>query len=170
MIPRSPILLLTGAQTLAQCASPLPMRRHRPTPRQAAESMLFVHQVGYWSHFDPSLGVSSWPLPRSATLRQVHQRWRVEGLLLCDGQRGDLVVMQGADGDPERIGVLLDVSRRLSHAGRIVALRCDVLWGSAGPDGRVSAERQSGWLRIRHGVRFVPWYEGDDYRNTARAA
>jgi len=170
MIVRSPILLLSAANALAQCPRTRPMTSRRPNRRLAMESMRFVQQVGYWSHFDAALEVSSWPLARSTTLWEAHAEWRRAGLLLPDGVRGDLVVRESESGEPLRVGILLEVAHRLTSGGHLIAMRCDVLWGIGAPGGRASAERQVGWLRPRHGVRFVPWYEADDTRRLERAA
>lgn len=48
----------------------------------------FVHHVGYWSHFDPRIGKTSWPLPATASCyvlgdfakkKQVLERVPVDG-------------------------------------------------------------------------------------------
>jgi hypothetical protein len=53
----------------------------------------FVHHVGYWSHFDPVYGASSWPLPATASADELAAFAKGRGLLHEEPEDGDLFVL-----------------------------------------------------------------------------
>jgi hypothetical protein len=54
-----------------------PIEIDERVPRDLA----FVHEVGYWSHFDTRSSSSNWPLPEAATVEELAQYAGTSGAL-----------------------------------------------------------------------------------------
>lgn len=167
MIPCSPILLIAAAQALTPGArihdacsldvTPRPVGRPRESAMEDPTGMTFVHQAGYWSHYDTRLGVSSWPLDPQWSLREVHAMAQRFELLQRDGDAGDLFIRCDATGTPASVGIVLARQGRLSLPGEEPTWECAALWGS-------SEALEGRWCRASRGDRYLPWYWMPHYR------
>lgn len=167
---RSPILLIAAAQALI--ARPT-LVLHRPhgsplRPADAAiDGMRFVQHAGYWSHFNPRIGASTWPFDQSSSLVELTLRACQWDVVRERGEAGDLVVRSGDDGLPARIGIVLHVEHRI-HIPGVFAIKCDIAWGLPRPGDRPAAELKREWVRPEQGDRFVAWYDAPEPRAALR--
>lgn len=159
MIVCSPILLLAAANALARhagCQWITPSRRGEVG--KGGDGARFVQLAGFASHYDATLGVSSWPLRPRPSLAQLLAPLIRARLLLDEGDAGDFLIALDRHGTPARVGIVLGAISRRRPAAEPAAVQCDVLWGEIRNGGRIVAVRQRGWFGAASGYQFSPWY------------
>lgn len=134
----------------------------------------FVHHVGYWSHFDPRLGASSWPLPATASCYMLGDFARRERVLEKTPVDGDVFLLfRPTLGRFAHAGVIA----RVIEAGHTPAgspwFDCHTIEGNSNEDG--SREATSVVRIVRRfypgvGDRFIRWPELDRRHQQGNAA
>lgn len=121
----------------------------------------FAHHVGFWSHYDHRVSLSSWPLPPVATAAALGDFAHGHHLLRCKPAQGDLfLIWNRARGMFVRTGIVVTVEYDRRYLGDPTACDCVVIEGDTNP-----ARAFRGGLVLRHqrtfsaarGDRFVRW-------------
>lgn len=100
-------------------------------------SAAFVHHVGYWSHYDPRLGASVWPLPATPSCTDLAGFAAMHFVLVSDKpQRGDIYLQWSpAKKAFARAGIVLGRTRRIRYASGRIGHGCLTVDGDTTPDG-----------------------------------
>ncbi len=130
----------------------------------------FVHHTGYWSHYDPTVKRSSWPLPATGSVEELAQFGGTSGTLREAPLTGDVFLFWSPDlRCYTRTGIVTHVehiayfSRGEKHY-KCVTIEGDVDTNSSAPGSRTL--RRTRCFAPEMGDRFIRWtaLDGRDER------
>lgn len=125
----------------------------------------FIYHIGYWSHYIDAGEYSSWPLPATASARDLAAFAKERNILRSEPELGDIALVWSATaGTYTHAGILIQrtMHGRLANGRRYV--RCVTIEGNATPSGK---SRDRLVLRVTRdycaaaGDRFVRWVDLD---------
>jgi hypothetical protein len=169
MLPLTPWLLVSNAMTLSAFEHSGRRKdadggRPSATARGREASLGFVHYVGFWSHFSPSSGCSSWSLPLSVPLDGLTRFVREKSVLAPRPQAGDVFLLGSADGRRyARAGIITNVekvTRLLNDAPAFVCMTVEGELDAKGGDAsapRITARQVRRQLSPAYGDCFIRW-------------
>lgn len=145
MLPLTPWLLVSNAITLTGFEHHGKWKdadggRASGTVRSREATLGFVHYVGFWSHFSPSSGCSSWSLPLSVPLDELTRFVRRNSVLAPSPQPGDVFLLGSADGlQHVRAGIITNVEQVTTLLNDAPAFVCMTVEGEIEVKGRRAA-------------------------------
>jgi hypothetical protein len=184
MIPLTPTFVIAAAETLVGVreeggSNRGPMieafLRAVGKPAGSPWAAAFVHHVGYWSHFEPRVGMSSWPLPPTASCDTLAQHAKAQGVLCNEPNDGDIFLLWHAPtAEFAHTGIVMCVRARGMMEGGTRWVDCDTIEGNSDAgDGRAGRAEVTGVVRrVRRfypppddrsaGDQFIRWVDLDD--------
>ena len=126
----------------------------------------FVHHVGYWSHYDPRTGKSSWPLPATASCYMLGAFARRENVLEKVPVDGDVfLIFRPTLGRFAHAGIIASVMDAGHTPGGSPWFDCHTIEGNSNEEG--SREATSVVRIVRRfypdvGDRFIRWVALDE--------
>ena len=169
----SPVLFLAAVHALLgrpAAESPRRLTRYRPPlATDIGAQLAFLHDTGYWSHYDALLRASAWPLHRVTDLHALVDVAERLGVLRPEPVASDLYVRAGGADSWVEAGVIVAVADTIPWPGAPQFL-CLTAHARVGPDGgRVIGTREE-WFAPLNGDRFVAWADVDGVMSYRRAA
>ena len=130
----------------------------------------FVHYTGYWSHYDPRVKKSSWPLPATASVEELAQFGGVSGALREAPLGGDVFLLRSPAGRRfVRTGIITHVEHAAQFSRGEKYYLCVTIEGDSdasaeGPGTRTL--RRARRFAPEMGDRFIRWtaFDGRDER------
>jgi hypothetical protein len=124
----------------------------------------FVYHIGYWSHFDPRVAKSSWPLPATASCWELGDHAKRVNILRARPIDGDIFLLYSKK------------LRRFFHTGVVISVDqyletayvCTTIEGNTNADGS-----ENGYTTLRRTRRFgaddqfIRWVLLDDRMKVA---
>jgi hypothetical protein len=169
MLPLTPWLLVSNAITITALEPRWKRKdandgRAAGTARGREASLGFVHYVGFWSHFSPSSGCSSWSLPLSVPLDELTRFARQNSVLAPRPQPGDVFLLGAADGSRHvRAGIITNVEKVTTLLNDARAFVCMTVEGELVANGREAAAPRIAARQVRrqlspaYGDCFIRW-------------
>jgi hypothetical protein len=124
----------------------------------------FIYHVGYWSHYINSASYSSWPLPPTASVRDLGEFAKERNILRKNPELGDIALVCSATAKVfTHAGIVIDRTMHRQANGRRY-VRCVTIEGNVAPGGK---SRDRLVLRVTReyspdvGDRFVRWVDLD---------
>ena len=136
----------------------------------------FVHHIGYWSHYDIGLKLSSWPLRDTASCEVLARDAKEAGVLKNEPEAGDVFLLYSKELKRfHHTGVIAEISSR-RESRFDVSYVCETIEGNTNSDG--SANGYTTLRRVRTFVpsqsneahKFIRWVDLDGRRQTEEAA
>jgi hypothetical protein len=169
MLPLTPWLLVSNAMTLSAFEHRGRRKdadggRPSATARGREASLGFVHYVGFWSHFSPSSGCSSWSLPLSVPLDGLTRFVREKSVLAPRPQAGDVFLLGSADGSRHAgAGIITNVEKVTTLLNGATAFVCTTVEGELYTTGRDASAPRLTACQVRrqlspaYGDCFIRW-------------
>ena len=88
--PLAPVRLLSAANAIVGLVEQRRWRWPIELDERVPRDLAFVHEVGYWSHFDSRSSSSNWPLPEAASVEELAQYAGTSGALREAPLEGDI--------------------------------------------------------------------------------
>lgn len=172
MIPLTPALLVAAANTFVGRGPDVGdgggqmvelFLRDESREREDACVCTLVHHVGYWSHYDDDIQLSSWPIPPAfASCEALAQHARRAEILVEEPNMGDLFLLYSTELKGfAHSGIIVSVNEKFDH-GAGAAYICTTVEARIDDDHRctvLSACRKIRWFSIRDGDRFIRWVD-----------
>src|SRR4051812_15926414 len=145
MLPRMPHLLVSTATALASWE----LHRNAQDPdidrtitdlARSDASLGFVHFAGFWSHFAPDMGCSSWTLPECRCVEEIAEFAEEQSGIVATPMAGDIFLLASSRADRHVlagiISVVEHVAGTLSGGLTFVCTTIEGVLGTAdSPDG-----------------------------------
>ena len=134
----------------------------------------FVHHVGYWSHFDPRTGSSSWPLPATASCYMLGVFAKEQKVIEEQPVDGDVfLIFRPTLGRFAHTGIIASVIEEGNTPGGSPWFDCHTIEGNSNEQG--SREATSVVRIVRRfypavGDRFIRWAALDPKQATYPAS
>ena len=120
----------------------------------------FVHHVGYWSHYDHKNGLSTWPLPATASCFELGEFARKRAALVATPEVGDVfLVYYPSLKRFAHTGIVVSVDGATAQAGGL-AHTCTTVEGNTNDDGSREGRmtlRKTRRFSMQRGDRFSRW-------------
>jgi len=169
MLPLTPWLLVSNAIMLTALEprrKPKEAADSRPSVHARAReaSLGFVNFLGFWSHYSPGAGCSSWPLPLAAPIAELTEFAEEQLVVAPRPQTGDVFLL-GAVGGSRHVlaGIITAVERVTTMLNDEPAFVCMTVEGAVGAmrrdatAPRISARQVRRLLSPAHGDCFIRW-------------
>lgn len=181
MLPRMPHLLVSTATALASWelhrnAQDPDVDRAIAEPARSRASLGFVHFAGFWSHFAPDVGCSSWTLPECERVEEIAEFAEEQCGIVASPLAGDVFLLASSRGDRHVlagiISVVEQVTATLNGSRTFVCTTIEGELGAAGGDDAAPCVPTARVVRRRlspaFGDCFIRWC--DLAARTSRAA
>lgn len=138
MLRQMPHLLLSTATALASWelhrnAQDPDCDRSITEPARSEASLAFVHFAGFWSHFAPDIGCSSWPLPECQRIEDMVEFAEDQGGIVARPLAGDVFLLASSRGDRHVLaGVISVVEQVTSTLNGGLTFVCTTIEGELG--------------------------------------
>ena len=137
----------------------------RPSAPRPSWDARFIHECGYWSHYDSSTKSSMWPIPLEFTTPELGLFGQRHDVLYDEPAPGDILLMHCPMWDAfVHSGVVVDVLTTIKHKGEKPMFDLYAIEGDVDKQGRLHGGRS---LPVRRrlspsrGDRFLRWAELD---------
>ena len=174
-MPLSPKLLIAAANSFYRLGDESELVPGRTVEVMLSEvgqppntpwDVAFIYHVGYWSHYDNIGKYSSWPLPATASARDLGKFAEERRVLVKEPQEGDLFLQHSPTAKTyAHAGIVLETLHKgLLPNGREY-IRCVTIQGDTNrignPRGRLTYRIKRD-LCVDAGDRFVRWVDLDN--------
>ncbi|HEY2374689.1 MAG TPA: hypothetical protein VGH98_01825 [Gemmatimonadaceae bacterium] len=170
MLRQMPHLLLSTATALASWelhrnAQDPDVDRSISEPARSEASLAFVHFAGFWSHYAPDFGCSSWTLPECKRVENIADFAEEQGGIVASPLAGDVFLLASARGDRHVlagiISVVEQVSSMLNGSLTFICTTIEGELGATGDDGAAPCVPTARVVRRRlsaaFGDCFIRW-------------
>jgi hypothetical protein len=120
MLRQMPHLLVSTATALASWelhrnAQDPDVDRSITDPAQTEASLGFVHFAGFWSHFTPDIGCSTWTLPECKRLEDIVEFAENQGGVVSSPLAGDVFVLASSRADRHVLAGIISVVEQVTE-------------------------------------------------------
>ena len=162
MLPLTPWLLVSNAITVTTFERGRKRKgveeiRPAADAGRRAASLSFVNYLGFWSHFAPSSGCSSWPLPLSLAFDELSGFAKEKSALVKRPQPGDIYLLGSPDARSQVLaGIITVVEQVTTLLNDAPVFVCMTVEGELEAKKRKAAARQISARQVRR--RLSPFY------------
>lgn len=120
MLPRMPHLLVSTATALASWelhrnAQQPDIDRAITEPVRSDASLGFVHFAGFWSHYAPDFGCSSWTLPECKRVEEIAEFAEEQGGIVASPMAGDVFLLASSRADCHVLAGIISVVEQVKE-------------------------------------------------------
>ena len=120
MLPRMPHLLVSTATALASWelhrnAQHPDLDRAITEPSRSGASLGFVHFAGFWSHYAPDFGCSSWTLPECKHVEEIAEFAEEQGGIVASPMAGDVFLLASSRADCHVLAGIISVVEQVKE-------------------------------------------------------